>query len=618
MHLRNQFIMAPIKLGYSDNSGEINEKHLDFYDLRSRHVGAVTPEPLYLHRGLREIPTQLGIDSDQKLDGLKKLTALLHANGTKAIAHLSHPGRMANPKIPGNFYLSSTEQTCENGGAAPKRMNHQDMEQTRSLFAEAAIRAMQAGFDYIELQFGHGYLLAQFLSPAVNDREDEFGGSLENRMRFPLSVFDAVKAVCSLPVNIRVSGDEMIPNGIKASETMELVRILEQRGANAIHVSAGTVCSTPPWFFQHMFVPKGKTWEMAGQIKSQTSLPVIFVGRVNSIGDIQKLQNEFHAEYIAVGRALVADPDFIGKFQHQVPGRIRPCLACSEGCLGGVRAGTGLGCVVNPTAGHIEKPLQAVESSKKYAVVGGGLAGMEVAVTLTERGHKAVIFEKDKLGGQFNLAWLPPSKGSMKEIIEYFQTEIHERHIPVIFKEATEQDLLSDGFNGVIIATGAIPSVLPIKGLKEYYWADFLINENLPQNKKILVIGGGLIGLEIASKLVDNDNEVIIVEMMDEVARGMEMIEKSMTLKKLNLKKVTIFTSTMVEEVDGSTVKLKGTQSESITGVDKIVVAAGMRSYHPLEEALKDKIPVYLIGDAKKVGKAQEAIRDAYELACSL
>jgi 2,4-dienoyl-CoA reductase-like NADH-dependent reductase (Old Yellow Enzyme family)/thioredoxin reductase len=610
--------MAPIKLGYSDNSGEINEKHLHFYNHRSRHVGAVTPEPLYLHKGLREIPTQLGIDNDQKIVGLKKLTALLHANGTKAIAHLSHPGRMANPKIPGNFYVSSTDRACENGGASPKRMDEHDMNEARQLFVDAAIRARLAEFDYIELQFGHGYLLAQFLSPAVNDREDEFGGSLENRMRFPLSVFDAVKASCGLPINIRVSGDEMIPNGIKVSETIELVRVLEQRGAHAVHVSAGSVCSTPPWFFQHMFVPKGKTWEMAGQIKNQTSLPVIFVGRVNSISDIHKLQNNFHAEYIAVGRALVADPDFIGKFLNETPGKIRPCLACSEGCLGGVRSGSGLGCVVNPLAGHDDLPLQRAEISKNFAVIGGGLAGMEATLTLKQRGHQVTIYEKDRLGGQFNLAWLPPNKENMKEILDYFEYEIREQNIPVIYREATEEQLLSAGYDGVIIATGALPAVPPIKGLKEYYWAEFLLDENLPQDKKIVVIGGGLIGLEIASKLTDNNNEVIIVEMLDELARGMEMIEKTLTLKKLNMKNVAIYTNTKVDEIDGDKVFLSGEHQVMLEGIDKIVVATGMRSYHPLAESLKDIIPVHVIGDAKKVGKAQEAIRDGYVTATTL
>jgi NADPH-dependent 2,4-dienoyl-CoA reductase/sulfur reductase-like enzyme len=283
-----------------------------------------------------------------------------------------------------------------------------------------------------------------------------------------------------------------------------------------------------------------------------------------------------------------------------------------------VRAGTGLGCVVNPLAGYNDIPLQHAEKSKNYAVIGGGLAGMEAALTLYQRGHKVDLYEKDRLGGQFNLAWLPPNKESLKEIVDYFEYEIREHNIPVIYREATADQLLSQNYDGIIIATGALPAVPPIKGLQEYYWAEFLQEENLPQDKKIVVIGGGLIGLEIASKLTDQKNEVIIVEMLDEVARGMEMIEKSLTLKKLNMKNVPIYLNTEVEEVVSDKVYLTGEQTVILENVDHVVVATGMKSYHLLADALKDKIAVHLIGDAKKVGKAQEAIRDGYLTAISL
>jgi len=163
MNLKNPFIMAPVKLGYSDTSGEVKEKHIEFYSLRSRDIGAVAVEPLYLDKGLREIPTQLGIDSDQKIEGLKRLADVIHKNGAQVIAHLNHPGRMANPKIPGNYFVSSTDKPCENGGAAPKAITEQDMDSIKNLFKSASIRAKEAGFDIIELQLGHGYLAAHLM-----------------------------------------------------------------------------------------------------------------------------------------------------------------------------------------------------------------------------------------------------------------------------------------------------------------------------------------------------------------------------------------------------------------------------------------------------------------------
>ncbi|GAH75352.1 unnamed protein product, partial [marine sediment metagenome] len=193
LQLRNEFIFAPIKLGYSDATGIITEKHLDFYRRRSKHIGAVTLEPLYMEPGLRELSTQLGIDNNNKLDGLKKMTNIIHSDGAKVISHLNHPGRMANPKIPGNYFWSSTDRACENEGAIPEKMNREMMEKVTNLFVESAKRAVVADFDLIELQLGHGYLLAQFISPAVNKRDDEYGGNFENRIRFPLEVAKAVR-----------------------------------------------------------------------------------------------------------------------------------------------------------------------------------------------------------------------------------------------------------------------------------------------------------------------------------------------------------------------------------------------------------------------------------------
>ena len=193
LELRNPFIFPPIKLGYTKGDGKVNDRHIGFYKRRSSHLGAVTLEPLYIDKGLRELPTQLGIDNDDKIEGLKKLVDTIHEAGAKAIAHINHPGRMANPKIPNNYFVSSTDKACENGGATPQKMDTEDMDKAKEILVNAAKRAEKAGFDFLELQAGHGYLLAQFMSPAVNNRTDEYGGSFENRIKFPLEVVNAVQ-----------------------------------------------------------------------------------------------------------------------------------------------------------------------------------------------------------------------------------------------------------------------------------------------------------------------------------------------------------------------------------------------------------------------------------------
>ncbi len=617
LDLRNKFIMAPVKLGYSDGSGVVTQRHLDFYNERSKHIGAVALEPLYMDAGLRELPTQLGIDDDNKIDGLKKITELLHNNGAKAIAHLNHPGRMANPKILGNYHWSSTGKACENGGATPLKMDRAMMDKVVTMHVEAALRAVKSGFDMIELQFGHGYLMAQFFSPAVNDRNDEYGGSFENRARFPMEVFNAVRQAVDIPLLVRLSGDEMIPSGFHVEDMVAFSTMLQGAGAAAIHVVAGTACSTPPWFFQHMFIPKGKTWELAAKLKQNLSIPVIFVGRINSFKDVEFIKEKYDGDIIALGRAMVADPDFVGKYLGKMDDLLRPCLACSEGCLGGVKSGKGLGCVVNPMVNTGLKHVEKATIAKKYAVVGGGLAGMEAALTLRKKGYNVDLFEKNELGGQFNLAWLPPKKESLKELVDYYVAEMDRLEVNVLKKEATADILKNKQYDGIIMATGAVPAFPPIKGLKEFYWTEFLHDNQLPHHQKIVVIGGGLIGLEVASKLIDNNNEVIVIEMLEEMARGMEMIEKAMTLKKMKEKGATMLVNHRVVEVDDDKVMVESENGQTVfENVDRIVVATGMKPYIPFD--VEGKTAVYTIGDAFKVGKAQEAIHQAYELALIL
>jgi len=615
LQLKNPFIFAPIKTGYSNKEGVITDRHLAFYKRRSQYLGAVIPEPFYLDKGLRELPTQLGIYHDNKIKGLKKLVDSIHQSGTKVIAHLNHPGRMANPKIAENYYVSSTHRPCENGGATPKKMERKDMKKVTDQFVKGALRADKAGFDFIELQFGHGYLLAQFLSPFVNDRADEFGGSFENRVRFPLEILQAIMDSVRLPLIARISGDEMIPDGIKLPEMIKFSDILEQKGVKAVHVSAGTVCSTPPWFFQHMFVPKGKTWEMAKEIAKAIDIPVIFVGQINCFDDIEKLKREYSAEYLAIGRALVADPDFVGKYLAELEGPVKPCLACVEGCLGGVKSGQGLQCLVNPEVGRETEALEPAKKRKKYAVVGGGLAGMQAAITLTERGHEVSLYEKNTLGGQFNLAPLTPHKKSMARLVPYFIEELKNHQVNIFHREATKSDLTSK-YDGVILATGSKPAVPSIPGLSDFYWADILLEENLPENKKVLIIGGGLIGVDIATALISRNNKVIIVKRTTDFGEDMEMIAKTLSLKMM-IEKGTIFSDfTHIKRIEGKTVYAeRGGGETRFDDIDVIVVSTSMISYNPLEKELVGERPVYVIGDARKVGNAQDAIRDGYETA---
>jgi 2,4-dienoyl-CoA reductase-like NADH-dependent reductase (Old Yellow Enzyme family)/thioredoxin reductase len=614
--LKNEFLIPPIKLGYTTGDGKVNNRYFDFYNQRSKNIGAVTIEPFYLDKGLRELPNQLGIDNDDKIEGISALVNLIHKNGAKVIAHLNHPGRMANPKIPGNFHWSSTDAPCENGGAKPQAMNREMMDTVIQLFVDTAKRAEKAGFDFIELQFGLGHLLAQFLSPAVNNRTDEYNGNLDNRAKFPFEVFDAVKDATDIPIITRISADEIIPNGFHLDEMKQFAQLLEKRGAAAIHVAAGSACSTPPWFFQHMFIPKGKNWELASKIKEVVSVPVISVGQINSFDDIKILKEQYKADYIAVGRALVADPDFTGKYLGKIVGNVRPCLACSDGCLGNVKKGKGLKCLVNPTVNTGLPALQKAEQTKKVAVIGGGLAGMEAAITLKHRGHSVDLFEKEKPGGQFNYAPMTPKKRSMKALVPYYLKELKNNNINVIQKEVGEADI-NAGYDAVVFATGAVPTIPQIEGLNKFYWAEILLKENLPENKNVLIIGGGLIGVDIATALIPKGNKITIVKRTTDFGEDMEMIAKALSLKMMKEAGTVFSDYTHIKKVDGKTVYAERNGEEiEFNNIDLIVVSTGMKSYIPFQP--KTDADIYYIGDARKVSKAEEAIHDAYELALKI
>ncbi len=615
--IKNRAVMAPIKTGYGVRTGEVTNRHIEFFGRRSRHAGAVTPEPFCLHPTLRELPVQIGIHNDDMLPGLARLSDAIHANGALAIAHLNHPGRMANPAIPGNRFLSSSGQMCPTGVKEPEAMDRSLIEESQTLFENAAVRAQQAGYDFVELQFGHGYLIAQFLSEAVNDRTDQYGGSWENRLRYGIEVLERVKQAVSLPIIVRLSADEMTPNGLKLEDAIRLAPVLAERGANALHISSGSLCETPPWYFQHMAVPKGKTWDFASHIRETVKIPVIAVGQINERDDPETILQGGMADAIAVGRALVADPDFIGKVLGEISGPIRPCASCLEGCLGGVKGGKGLMCVVNPAVGKVEEAIPLVEKPRKIAVVGGGPAGMEAALVLNERGHTVTLYEKDRLGGLFNLAYLTPRKGNLKRINDYLIREVQEK-ITVVGTKADPEEL-AGAYDAVIVATGSRPQPPDIPGLQEWSWAELLQKNNMPAGKKGVIVGGGFIGAEMAEALVKNGNDITILKRSREIAPAMEPIARKLLLRTLDELGVPIITDTDVTRVEGRMVYLTvGDGEEAIEGVDFVVYTKGMVPEDSLKDRLSGKVPVYAIGDCREIGRAMDAIHDAYDYAMSI
>jgi NADPH-dependent 2,4-dienoyl-CoA reductase/sulfur reductase-like enzyme len=345
------------------------------------------------------------------------------------------------------------------------------------------------------------------------------------------------------------------------------------------------------------------------------------VGQINDHDDVARIKSESLADLIAVGRPLVADPDFVGKYLGAVEDPVRPCMACSDGCLGGVKSGDGLGCVINPEVGAADElRVEDAAHSREYAVVGGGPAGLSAAQVLAQRGHEVTLYEATELGGAFRYAPLPPGKEPLQKGIDYFVTTLQNADsVTIRHTEATTDDLA--GYDGAVIATGSAPVVPPIDGLDavEYSGAELLEPENKPTGDRVLVIGGGYVGLEAADALADADNEVIVVEVLSELGGDMLGLEKGPILSRLTQRDtVDLNRETTLQTIDGDrAVASRDGETVSWTGIDHVMLATGVESYDPFADADVD-VPLYPVGDAVDPGKAEHAIASGFETARTL
>lgn len=436
-------------------------------------------------------------------------------------------------------------------------------------------------------------------------------------------MLESVQEATDILVVVRLTADDKVEGGIDFEDAKTVAGRLEERGADALHVTVGTLCSRPPQFFQHMFVEKGEPWEYAAELRAEVDVPVMAVGRINDHEDVRRIQDDSMADLIAVGRPLVADPDFVGKYLGTIDGPIRPCMACSDGCLGGVKSGDGLGCVINPDVGKgDELRVDPAADPGHYAVVGGGPAGLSAAQVLAERDHDVTLYERNELGGAFRYAPLPPDKEPLQKGIDYFVSVLRDAENVEIRKEEATADAL-EGYDGAVVATGSRPFVPPIDGLGtvDYSGAELLDPENRPSDDRMMVIGGGYVGLEAADALAEADNEVMVVELLPELGGDMLSLEKGPILSRLEAREnVELHRETAVESIDGGRVMAsKDGEDLAWEGIDHYLLATGVESDDPFANVADDlNVPLHPVGDAVDPGKAEHAIASGFETAQSL
>jgi 2,4-dienoyl-CoA reductase-like NADH-dependent reductase (Old Yellow Enzyme family)/thioredoxin reductase len=613
----SRLAMAPVKTALGEPDGLVCERHVAYYRRRAEGgAGMIIVEPLFVDPRGREHPRQLAAHRDAAIRGLRRVVNAIHDSGSLAFAHLNHAGRAANPKVIGGAPEAPSAVMCPTSGATPEPMSRERIGGVLEAYGDAARRIREAGFDGVEIQLGLGYLPAQFLSPRTNLRSDDYGSAGENRWRFIREMVTAVGDAIGdrMALTARLSADEHVDEGMRIEDSVELAKRLELWGVHALHVVTGSACDSPPWYYQHMALPPGINESLAGRIRSEASIPVIAAGRLGEPERIREILDTGMADVIALGRPLVADPDLPRKMREGREEDIIACGACLQGCLAKVKGGGPIGCIVNPEIGReLEGPPPATLTSLRLVVVGGGPAGMEAALTGFSAGAQVTLLERrNSLGGQFSLAPLTTGKDAMARPLESMIRLVERIGVEVRTGiEATVDTIIDLDPDHTIVATGSSPFIPQIPGLNDPLTAEQVLRGDREVGHKVLILGGGLVGIEMAEHLGLADHEVVVVELLDETARDMEAITRTMTRKRLEKLPVRIHTTTRLVRLDGGEAFVDDADDgheRSIGHFDSVLVAIGHRSYDPLSEGLRAAgLAVTVIGDANEPGQVFDA-----------
>jgi len=634
LELKNRVVKAPQSTGLSNMDGTVSERLIRHYrELARGGTGMIVVEYAYVDNiASKSAHCQLGISDNEHIPGLAWLADVIKDNGSRAAIQIEHCGRqkfLGTPPIKSASAIPwpALLQRCGDA-AVPEVLTVAEIREIVEAFGNAAVRAVAAGFELVEIHGAHGYLITNFLSPHTNKRADHYGGPLANRMRFLLEIYDNVRAKIGpdFPVTVRLSGTDYEPDGFGIEETIEVAKTLEKRGIDGIHVSGGDhhqmIHQVSP-----MAIPVGHNVWAAEAIKNEVSIPVIASGSITTPQLAEEIISSGQGDFVGLGRPLWADQYWTRKALEGHPEDIRPCIRCNEGCLERTffkfRAVT---CGVNPTIGREgELDVTPAPKKKRVAVIGGGPAGMEAARVCALRGHEVTLYEKRKLGGALNEAAVPDFKADIRPFREYLMTQIEKLNIKVVNKQASI-DTIGDGkYDVVIVALGAKPIRLDVPGAGQphIHNAVDVLNGSVKLNgNKIAVIGGGLVGTETAIWLAEQGRDVTVVEMLDCVMADCAVTDKIAYGERLAKDKIPVLTSHKLVEVGSDTISTvdKCGRTEQIKA-DTVIMAVGFAPQDGITNRLHEERPnmeVYRIGDCDHPGKIFDAVHTAYKTALNI
>lgn len=625
MEIPNRLVVSAMVTNFAEDDGKVSERFIRYHEEKAKGGwGLIIPENFAVVKRGKSFPNIPGIWEDEQIESHKKFTDTIHKYQSKVVAQIFHAGRQTLPIfIEGQNPVAPSAVACPARNMPLEALSTQEVYELIEAFGDAAVRAKAAGYDGVEVHGAHGYLIGEFLSPYTNKRSDEFGGPLHNRVRFAVEIIKNIKkkAGNKYPMLFRISADELVDGGITVEDAVTIATIVEDCGIDAIHVSAGVSQTgygiTPPAFVKHGWIT-----DHAEKIKKAVSIPVITVGRINDIFMAEAMLKSNKADFVSMARASLADPYMPNKAAAGDHDDILRCIGCVQGCP---YTGNPMRCLVNPLLGReYEFDIKKTQTPKKVYIAGGGIAGCEAAIFAAKQGHDVTIFEKtNELGGQFLLAAVPPDKGEITTFTYWQRYQIKKLNVKVIYNtELTKDIVLKDKPDTVIIATGSKPFTPPIPGLDNANAIsshDYLAGKALATGTNVLVIGGGLVGVETAEMLCNYNKKVTIAEMLVDVATTMPGNVKKHVLSNLAKYGVKILINTKVNEITKNGVIISCDDSEQNIGTfDTIIIAAGVKAYNPLESEIKGLTNVLVAGDAVCARTALEAVTEGFEAALKI
>jgi 2-enoate reductase len=630
--IKNRIVMAPMGLsGLVESDGSISEQGIDYYVERAKGgVGLIITGLCFCtldveFRGTQnmEMNYLFRADSPRVIPRLRELAEAVHVYDAKIAVQLTAGiGRVIGPRILPQPVAPSVVPNVWDLNVMTRELTTDEVEALVRSFGNAAEIVKDAGVYAIELHGHEGYLMDQFMTSLWNRRTDKYGGDLEGRLRFVLEIIEGIKdkAGADFPVVFRYAVKHYIEGGRDVEESQKIAKHLEGVGVAALHVDAGCYDN---WYWPHppIYQPPGCMVDMAEAVKKVVNIPVITVGRLGYPELAESVIREGKADFVALARPLLADPEWPLKAKEGRLEDIRPCIGDQDGCIGAVRReGAYLSCAVNPACGNERQlAIRTAEKPKSVLVAGGGVAGMEAARVAALRGHKVTLCEKsERLGGHLVPASVPEFKRDLGWLRDYYQTQLRKLAVKVeLGKEVTPELIEEVRADVVIVATGSTPIIPEIPGVgadKVITAIDLLLGEK-EAGQNVIVVGGGLVGCEVAVYLAQKGKRVTIVEMLGRIIPDVFEANRQYLFKALAENGVCVLTDASLGRItdEGAVIVNKRRRYQADLKADTVVLAVGLKPEADLAKALDGNLAeIYSVGDCHEPRKILDAVWDAF------